>query len=119
MILRVKHEVLAAFINANAFISPRASQNKKKIRILQVNLRMRYFCLIFFVLNARAANGNRTRDLRTTNATLYLLSHSSNYNENYIIIVAFNLSTNCSFKVLYLKYLKWYNNLRVRFDFYV
>ena len=26
----------------------------------------------------RAADGNRTRDLRTTNATLYRLSHSSN-----------------------------------------
>ena len=26
---------------------------------------------------ARAADGNRTRDLRTTNATLYRLSHSS------------------------------------------
>ena len=26
-----------------------------------------------------AADGNRTRDLRTTNATLYRLSHSSNY----------------------------------------
>ena len=25
----------------------------------------------------RAADGNRTRDLRTTNATLYRLSHSS------------------------------------------
>ena len=27
----------------------------------------------------KAADGNRTRDLRTTNATLYRLSHSSNY----------------------------------------
>ena len=27
----------------------------------------------------RAADGNRTRDLRTTNATLYRLSHSSNF----------------------------------------
>lgn len=26
----------------------------------------------------RAADGNRTRDLRTTNATLYRLSHASN-----------------------------------------
>ena len=34
-----------------------------------------YF-LIFGQKN-KAANGNRTRDLRTTNATLYRLSHSS------------------------------------------
>ena len=27
----------------------------------------------------KAADGNRTRDLRTTNATLYRLSHSSNF----------------------------------------
>ncbi len=37
--------------------------------------------LFFFVrglkANVRAADGNRTRDLRTTNATLYRLSHSS------------------------------------------
>ena len=32
------------------------------------------FCL-------RAADGNRTRDLRTTNATLYRLSHSSGFLE--------------------------------------
>ena len=29
------------------------------------------------LLNRKAADGNRTRDLRTTNATLYRLSHSS------------------------------------------
>ena len=28
---------------------------------------------------SKAADGNRTRDLRTTNATLYRLSHSSIY----------------------------------------
>ena len=33
----------------------------------------------FFWAIKKAADGNRTRDLRTTNATLYRLSHSSNY----------------------------------------
>lgn len=46
---------------------------------LQARLAGRYLFLAFAWLNAfaRAADGNRTRDLRTTNATLYRLSHSS------------------------------------------
>ena len=42
---------------------------KKKTETL-VNQRLPF-------LYSRAADGNRTRDLRTTNATLYRLSHSS------------------------------------------
>ena len=34
--------------------------------------------LSFYVIK-KAADGNRTRDLRTTNATLYRLSHSSKF----------------------------------------
>ena len=39
-----------------------AKRNKKSLEILSFQ---------------KAADGNRTRDLRTTNATLYRLSHSS------------------------------------------
>ena len=38
----------------------------------------------------RAADGNRTRDLRTTNATLYRLSHSHHVTANAITVIHSN-----------------------------
>ena len=48
------------------------SESKEKAK----NLNFKGFSLI----HRQAADGNRTRDLRTTNATLYRLSHSSVFN---------------------------------------
>ena len=59
--------------------------------------------MTFKTLNAlkvkllRAADGNRTRDLRTTNATLYRLSHSSMLGELSLSITKRILSKNGSF----------------------
>ncbi len=51
-----------------------------------------------FIFNHfRAADGNRTRDLRTTNATLYRLSHGS---KTYIRILHMGYFVNCFFDFL-------------------
>ena len=39
----------------------------------------------------KAADGNRTRDLRTTNATLYRLSHSSIFVTAFAITVLYSI----------------------------
>ncbi len=87
-----------SFINASRLFHRERRQIKIKNAHFSSKLEVRFLILIFLVLCTKAANGNRTRDLRTTNATLYLLSHSSICNENYIIIVAFILSINCSIR---------------------
>ena len=68
--------VLAAVTAVGANVNPVDAAVRKSTAFVK-NKKRKHCKINVSASYMRAADGNRTRDLRTTNATLYRLSHSS------------------------------------------